>query len=140
MKYVSFEDVKNAQLTQISDNATEYDRGRVTGWNECIQAIALLARESVDVCGEVIADAIKIMSHEISDTINTNIATITGTASDLDTGFLEALGKGHIQEDQEAFNELIRKDLEAAADSPDIYDEEYPDCEECRFSGLLTDD
>lgn len=84
MKYVSLEDIEKARLTQISDNATEYDKGRVTGWNECIQALIRLANNSPNTVA-----VSKLVQH---------------------------------------FDEIYNDD------------EEYPDCEECSFSGLLTDD
>ena len=137
MKYISLEDLKKARLqpTCGSQHLTEYAAGQINGWNECIDALKNLAKESKEICGAVLADTMRGICNAIIEALpdcvdeNGNIEPEfvekfkrgqLETADDLDAEFLEALNGGQ-------------------AESADDL-EDYPDCEECRFSGLLTDD
>lgn len=114
MKYISLENLEKARLqpTCGSQHLTEYAAGQLDGWNKCIDTLIHLAIDETDIY------------KEISDRFSENARwvkphNITGNADDLDAGFLEALQGCHAE----------------PADNIG-----YPDCEECRFSGLLTDD
>lgn len=167
MKYISLEDIEKARLNRICspEHFTEFAAGQLDGWNKCIDALMSIANTSADAvvvsklvehfdeiyadedeypdceecrdCGAIMGDTIKKILKDIKDNppqyADYVEATIC-TEDDRDKAFLEALTNAE-------WEKAIRKDLEAAAASPDIYDESgIPDCEECRFSGLLTDD
>ncbi|MBO7665819.1 MAG: hypothetical protein J6S70_00135 [Clostridia bacterium] len=123
MKYISLEDLEKARLTPTvaevwreKGDEANYDAGRISGWNECIEALKNLAKSSRELCGAILDDTIR----EISSAIIEALPDCVDDDGNLDPEFIEKVKHGQIE----------------TADDP----EEYPDCEECSFSGLLTDD
>lgn len=147
MKYISLEDLERAKLSPIMVKVNFFDirpsvplklscedAAYITGWNDCIEALKYLAVDASDICGAVMSDTIiktlKDNPPKYADYVKATICT----KHDLDQAFLEDLTNAE-------WEKAIRKDLEAAAASPDIYDDPgIPDCDDCRISGLISED
>lgn len=122
MKYISLESIEKARLTPVwrekgADTEAEanYDAGRLAGWNECIDALGMIAEDlSVAIDAETM-DALSDTIKKACDRVIKALDEISRHAED--DGFLQALGG-----DQ--------------AEPADDYD----DRDEHQYSGLLTDD
>lgn len=124
MKYISLETIEKARLRILpvsfqaeSTDVTPEEKAYIDGWNECIDALGMMAE---DLSVAIDAETMNVLSDTIKKACDRVIKALDEISRHAeDDGFLQALGGGQAE----------------PAD-----DVGCPDCEDCRISGLLTDD